>query len=493
MRRRSAADTGQLADSGGVADPDVVRELGGRVATRLTATGEGYAGLDAEAQALRVRTLVLEEIEAWMLHRTGIGRQPPSVADEDALADAVVASLSGLGRLEPLLRRDDVEDIFFNGTAPVMLRLEDGSKMPGPPIANSNQELVELIQRLASTLGDGVSREFSAARPLLAVRLQSVGGALGARLNAANDITAHPAGTIRIHRHVEGDLDLAYEGVPTGRGGRSAPMVDAPMRAFLRAAVHAGARVCVSGAMGSGKTFLLRSLCAEIPLDAMIVTVEDDRELGLHVLPKRRPDGALVLGPDGRPEPLRPAALVRAYEARPANSEGVGRVDMGDLLWHSLRDSADVIVVGETRAGDIVHMLDAATNGTAGVMATLHANSAEGVFDRIVQLVLKAQPPLPTEYALRASTALDLIVHVRRNRAHERFVSEVIEVHSGQLGENRFPVVGHLFAPRPDGRAQPTGHRPTPELMARLADVGFDPAWLDPAHCDWDRERRAAG
>ena len=196
MRRRSAADTGQLADSGGVADPDVVRELGGRVATRLTANGQGYAGLDAEAQALRVRTLVLEEIEAWMLHRTGIGQQPPSVADEDTLADAVVASLSGLGRLEPLLRRDDVEDIFFNGTAPVMLRLEDGSKMPGPPIANSNQELVELIQRLASTLGDGVSREFSAARPLLAVRLQSVGGALGARLNAANDITTHPAGTV---------------------------------------------------------------------------------------------------------------------------------------------------------------------------------------------------------------------------------------------------------------------------------------------------------
>ena len=43
----------------------------------------------------------------------------------------------------------------------------------------------------------------------------------------------------------------------------------------------------------------------------------------------------------------------------------------------------------------------------------LHANSADEVFDRIVQLVLKANPPLPTEWALRAATALDLVVHVR--------------------------------------------------------------------------------
>jgi hypothetical protein len=87
----------------------------------------------------------------------------------------------------------------------------------------------------------------------------------------------------------------------------------------------------------------------------MIITVEDDRELGLHVLPKRDANGHLVAGPGGRPEPLRPSALVRAYEARPANSEGVGEVGMGDLLRHSLRDSGDVIVVGETRGADIVH------------------------------------------------------------------------------------------------------------------------------------------
>jgi len=75
----------------------------------------------------------------------------------------------------------------------------------------------------------------------------------------------------------------------------------------------------VSGATGVGKTVLLRALCRAIPLDKMIVTVEDDRELGLHVVPARGPDGQVRYAPDGSVRLLRPPSLVRTYEARPAN------------------------------------------------------------------------------------------------------------------------------------------------------------------------------
>ena len=120
-------------------------------------------------------------------------------------------------------------------------------------------------------------------------------------------------------------------------------------------------------------------------------------------------------------------------------------------------------------------------------MGTWHANSASEVFDRIVQMVLKAQPPLPTEWALRAATALDLVVFVDRNREHERYVSEVLQVHSGQLGERGLPVVSHLFAPRDDGRAMSTGHRPTAAMLGKLEEVGFSPDWLHAGASDWDR------
>ena len=81
---------------------------------------------------------------------------------------------------------------------------------------------------------------------------------------------------------------------------------------------------------------------------------------------------------------------------------------------------------------------------------------------------------------------------MHRNRRHERFVSEVLEVHSGRLGERGLPVVSHLFSPRHDGRAVPTGHRPTDQVMAKLDEVGFSPEWLQAYLSDWDHPGEAA-
>jgi len=147
-----------------------------------------------------------------------------------------------------------------------------------------------------------------------------------------------------------------------------------------------------------------------------------------------------------------------------------------------------VEVLGETRGEDAVYLLDAASNGIAGVMCSIHAVSARGVFDRLVQMVRTANPPLPGDFALMAATSLDVIVHVARNRDHERYVTEVVQVHSGGLGENGYPVTEQLFAPREDGRAVTTGYKPTPELAERLVDVRFDLDWLNPGTSTWDQQ-----
>ena len=456
---------------------DAVTELQQRVAARLSADGARYAGLDVLGKRLRNEGLVTEELESWVSHRAQIGLPVLSDADEDALVASVLAALGGYGPLEPLLARDDIEDIFFNGTHPTVLRLAGGDKVVGPPLAATDVALQQMLQMMAgSGLDDSAGREFSTARPLLQLRLKSV-GLLGARMSAAMDVTPHPAGTIRVHRHVETSLAEV----------RQLGTIDQALEALLTATVLAGGKIMVSGATGAGKTVLLRALCRAIPLDKMIVTVEDDRELGLHVLPARDEHGQIVCQPDGSVQLLRPAALVRSYEARPANAEGRGRISMGDLLKQSLRDSPDVIVVGETRGDDGVHLLDAASNGVAGVMATIHSVSAKGVFDRLVQMVRVADPPLPADFALMASTSLDLIVHVSRDRDHHRFVSEVVQVHTGQLDEAGYPSTERLFEPGPDGRAVPTGRKPDPELGQRLAGVGFDANWLTRGASTWDR------
>ena len=248
-----------------------------RVAARLSADGARYAGLDRVGKRLRIQALVNEELESWVNHRAQLGLPTLSDTDEDTLVAAVHAALGGLGPLEPLLARTDIEDIFFTGTAPTMLRLADGRKVAGPRLAHTDVQLAQLLQSMAaSPLDDAAGREFSISRPLLQLRMKSV-GLLGARMSAAMDVTPHPAGTIRVHRHMETSLEQL-----SGLG-----MIDAALSAFLTAIVLAGGKVMVSGAAGVGKTVLLRALCRAIPLDRMIVTVEDDRELGLHVVPAR--------------------------------------------------------------------------------------------------------------------------------------------------------------------------------------------------------------
>jgi len=52
------------------------------------------------------------------------------------------------------------------------------------------------------------------------------------------------------------------------------------------------------------------------------------------------------------------------------------------------------------------------------------------------------------------------------------------------------PVLEKLFGPREDGRAVSKRANVGPRLMGRLAEVGFEAAWMDPAASDWDRDRQ---
>jgi len=165
---------------------EAVTELQQRVATRLSADGTRYAGLDGVGKRLRTQALVNEELESWVTHRAQVGLSVLSAEEEDELVAAVQAALGGLGPLEPLLARTDIEDIYFSGSAPTMLRLADGSKVPGPRLGTSDAKVRQLIQSLAaSPLDDSAGREFSVSRPLLQLRMRSV-GLLGARLSAAS-------------------------------------------------------------------------------------------------------------------------------------------------------------------------------------------------------------------------------------------------------------------------------------------------------------------
>jgi pilus assembly protein CpaF len=434
----------------------------------LTAEDKNYA---PGARRELTRKLIRDEYDQWLLHQANRGRVAPAVSTEERIFAAVLAELDGLGRLAPLLARKDVEDIHFEGSDPTMLRLESGDLVPGPTIASSDEELEQLLRAIGSRSGDGQSsREFSSASPTLNVRLRGVTD-LGARLQAAMDVLPRPAGVIRVHRFSDPSLtDL-----------RSMNMIDSPVHAFLHYAVLAGLSPLISGAPSVGKTTLLRALGNTIPYNNVVITVEDERELGLH-LP--RWDAK-------RQQMVKRHAVCRPFESRLPNAEGMGAFDMGDALHLALRASPTWVLVGEVRGAYVIYLLEAATSGISSVMCTIHSPSAAGVFDKVLINALKANPSPSTELVMRSLAALDLVVHIRRDNAYNRFVSGIYEL--GPVGDSGKPSLTPIFEPRQgDGRAVAKGAGALSEsLRERLDAVGFDAyQWLTPGRSDWQREAR---
>jgi pilus assembly protein CpaF len=285
-----------------------------------------------------------------------------AVEDEQRLAQDVLDALFGLGRLQSLIDDCDIENIDINGCDRVWVTYADGTKELAQPIADSDEELIDLVKSAASRFGLS-ERRFDMARPELDLRLPD-----GSRLSALMAVSVRPAISIRRHRYTELSLD---ELVDLGT-------VDASLASFLSVAVRARKNIVVAGAMNSGKTTLLRALAAEIPARERLVTIEQAFELGLDGDRERHPD-------------------IVALEARPANLEGEGLVSVADLVRRALRMNADRVIVGEVLGDEILPMLNAMSQGRSGSMCTIHADSSAGAFRRIASYAVQAPERLPLE------------------------------------------------------------------------------------------------
>ena len=191
---------------------------------------------------------------------------------ETGYAEAVAQAIFGYGRLSPVLSIPEAENIEITGWDSVMIQYGDGHRESHPPVADSDEELIEAVRFLGETANP--PRPFDDAHPTMTLALGS-----RFRLHAIGFGLSHrPSVIIRQHTLTSVTLkELADDG-----------MLPVPLARLLAQAVLARKSIVISGDQGAGKTTLLRALIAEIPPNERFGTLETDYELLTHLQPGRR-------------------------------------------------------------------------------------------------------------------------------------------------------------------------------------------------------------
>jgi len=311
----------------------------------------------------------------------------------------------GLGKIEPLMRDSEIEDISCDGLGiPLFIfhRNPEISSVITNVVYDKVDELDSFILRLAQLCGKSIS----VAQPL-------VGGSLpdGSRLQAAlaTDI-ARRGSNFTIRKFTERPLTpvhlLSYN------------TLDVQILAYLWFLVDYGKSILVSGGTASGKTTTLNVLSLFIRSEKKICSIEDTPELKLphsHWVP---------------------------HVARvPISMEGrkkIGEVDLFDLLKESLRYRPDYIVVGEVRGKEAFVLFQEMATGHPS-LATIHAENLPKLIDRLTT------PPIELPATLLGS--LDLILFqllVRQKETHVRRISEALEIVGINQKTNR-PITNRVF------------------------------------------------
>jgi flagellar protein FlaI len=311
----------------------------------------------------------------------------------------------GLGKIEPLMNDEQIEDISCDGVnIPVFIFHRNPAL--GSLITNitfeSEEELDSFVMKLAQLCGKSVS----ITNPLLSGSLPD-----GSRVQAtlATDI-ARRGSNFTLRKFTEKPLTpihlLGYN------------TLDIKILAYLWFIVDIGKSVLVAGGTASGKTSLLNVLSLFIRPEQKIVSIEDTPELKLP-------------HPHWVPHVAR-TAIGTEFGRKP------GEIDLFDLLKESLRQRPDYIIVGEVRGKEAYVLFQEMATGHPS-LATIHAENVPKLLDRLTT------PPISLPSSLVASVDVIIFLMLTRHRNKQvRRVTEILEV-VGTDEKTRTPIFNRLF------------------------------------------------
>ncbi|GLQ35934.1 hypothetical protein GCM10007939_22180 [Amylibacter marinus] len=324
--------------------------------------------------------------------------------------DQVIAGL--MGPMREFYDDDDISEIMINGPKEIYVERKGRIDLSGVEFA-SNEQLIALARAILQFVG----KRLTPTDLSVEARMPD-----GSRVHVLQSPAARPGLSIAIRKFPKERLTMR---ILVDRFN-SMPKI---AEEFLIAAMQHHMNVIVSGGTGSGKTTLLNCLAEMIDPEERIIVIEDATELQL-------PDENHVL----------------QFETVKPDKEGMGGIDIRELLRASLRMRPDRIVVGECRAGEAIDMVQAMNTGHSGSLSTVHSNSPIDCLARLETLCLMSGVDIPLVALQRQlASAMHVIIQISRHQGIRRVthITEVVD-YNIQTGEYELQDL-FVLKPDPDG------------------------------------------
>lgn len=357
--------------------------------------------------------------------------------DRDLMVQELMDEIYGFGPLQELMDDPEISDVLVNGHDTVFVERNGLLERTDVKFAD-DAHLLHFIQRLVGQAG----RRIDETSPMVDAKLPD-----GSRLHAVIPPLALRGPTLSIRRFKT--KILQFEDMV--RMGTLAP----EMAEFLIHCVRGRMNILLSGGTGAGKTTMLNNLSRFIPATERVITIEETAELQLQ------------------------QADVVGLETRVSNVEGKGMVSPRDLLRNSLRMRPDRIIVGESRGGEVLDMLQAMNTGHDGSMSTVHANDTRDALQRLELMIALSGAELPTRVARQyVASAIQIFLHVARLANGERKIIRISELTGVTNGEFDiedifvYRMAGVDGAGRMLGSFYATGYEP--QCVRRIAARGIE-------------------
>ena len=351
-------------------------------------------GEDSKEQLMRYITKYLQD------RRIAVAGMP-----QTELVDAIYSEMAEFGFLTRYIYADGIEEININSWRDIEVQYSDGRSEKLTEHFDSPEHALAVIRRMLHASGMVLDN----ASPLVTGHLTR-NTRIAAMKSPVVDEDVGVAASIRIvNRHNLSREDLLRSGTAT------AEMLD-----WLSVFLRYGISICVAGATSSGKTTAAGWLLTTIPDSKRIFTIENgSRELELV----REENGKVT------------NSVVHTLTRDSENERQ--RIDQIALVDICLRFNPDILVVGEMRGAEANAAQEAARVGVA-VLTTIHSNSCEATYRRMVSLCKRAVDMSDETLLSYVTEAYPIVVFCKQLENKQRRMMEIMECEILPNGDRRY-------------------------------------------------------